>query len=320
MLVSAGSGADASSSAAALTAVRPTVALESRFVATVKAVAPSVVEIKTGARLGSGVVLDRRGNIVTNRHVTGSSKRFRVTISTGQQYDATLVGTYAPNDLAVIRVSGANLKPLPLADSSRLRVGDLVLAVGNPLGLRSSVTQGIVSGLGRTVTVQSGGLLPDVIQTSAAINPGNSGGALVDLSGRLVGMPTLTALQPEGSRLANGIGFAIPSNTVKAIASQIVRYGRVVRTGRASLGIRLATTLSGRVFVTDADPRGPAASAGIVAGDTITAIDGRIVRSIDDVAAILGGRGDAGSMTIRIRRASGKTASLVVVAGRFVGD
>jgi putative serine protease PepD len=130
--------------------------LQSKFVATVKKVSSSVVEVETPAGLGSGVVFDTRGDIVTNDHVVGSYKKFQVTDSTGKRRSATLVGTFVPDDLAVIHVAGANLEPLALGNSSRLQVGEITLAVGNPLGLQSSVTNGIVTALGRTVTEQNG--------------------------------------------------------------------------------------------------------------------------------------------------------------------
>jgi S1-C subfamily serine protease len=294
--------------------------LQSRFVATVKAVSPSVVEVETRVGLGSGVVLDSKGDVVTNNHVVGSYKSFQITDSTGKRYSAKLVGTFVPDDLAVIRVSGAQLKPLAFADSSHLEVGDIVLAVGNPLGLQSSVTQGIVSALGRTVTEQNGSALADVIQTTAAINPGNSGGALVDLEGHVVGIPTLAAVDPETSQLASGIGFAIPSKTVQAIAGQLVRHGHVVNSGRAYIGARLATTVAGNVVVTAVVAQGPAASAGIVAGDTITAIDGHAVQSVDDVAATLANLCPGATAKVAIRTSAEKAETRTVVLGQYPGS
>jgi S1-C subfamily serine protease len=198
-------------------------ALQQAYVDAIAAVGPSVVQVETTAGLGSGVVLDREGDIVTNNHVVGTFRRFTVTDASGKRRAATLVGTYPQLDLAVIHASGAaSLRPAVLADSSGLRVGDLVLAVGNPLGLQSSVTNGIVSALGRRVSERPGVVLLGLIQTSAAINPGNSGGALVDLDGRVVGIPTLGAIDPENMQQANGIGFAIPSDTVRQIAIRLV--------------------------------------------------------------------------------------------------
>src|SRR5207237_6953253 len=135
------------------------------------------------------------------------------------------------------------------ADSSKVRVGQLAIAIGNPLGFRSSVTEGIVSALGRTVPEENGAVLPNVIQTSAPINPGNSGGALVDITGRVIGIPTLAAADPELGGSAPGIGFAIPSNLASDIAGQIVAHGKVVDSHRAFLGIRVGDTNGNGVLV-----------------------------------------------------------------------
>jgi S1-C subfamily serine protease len=264
-------------------------ALEQRFVDVVARVSPAVVQIETGSGLGSGVVFDDRGSIVTNNHVVGSSRDFTVTLSNGRRRQATLVGSYAPEDLAVIRLSGTAPAPAAFADSAKLAVGQIAFAIGNPLGLRSSVTQGIVSSLGRTVPEGNGAVISSAIQTSAPINPGNSGGALVDIDGRVIGIPTLAALDPElGGSAAPGIGFAIPSNTVKRIAGQLVQAGRVERSGRAYLGIRVATTVGSRgVIVTGVVRDGPAGRAGIRPGEMIAAVDGRPTPSTDALATIL---------------------------------
>ena len=204
-------------------------ALQKDFVGVVGNVMPSVVVIETASGLGSGIVFDAKGDIVTNDHVVAGSSRFTVTLADGQKLAGTLVGTYPAGDLAMIHVTGTNLKPAIFGDSSKLVAGDIVLAVGSPLGLQGSVTEGIVSAIGRKVAESKTVTLPDVIQTSAEINPGNSGGALVDLAGEVVGIPTLTALDPElGNTAAAGIGFAIPSNVVTDVAGQLIAHGRVV--------------------------------------------------------------------------------------------
>jgi putative serine protease PepD len=196
--------------------------LQQELVSVVKGVSPSVVQIETPQALGSGVVLDARGDIVTNAHVVGNATRFVVTLASGDSHRATAVGRDAANDLAVIRITGARPRPATFADSSQVEVGDLVLALGNPLGLRSSVTEGIVSAVGRSVPEGDGATLSSAIQTSAAINPGNSGGALVDLSGRVIGIPTLAALDPQmGASEAPGIGFAIDSNTGRRVTGAL---------------------------------------------------------------------------------------------------
>jgi S1-C subfamily serine protease len=215
-------GADASP-LAPFPSATPFAAVQEQFVHVVHAVSPSVVEVRTADGLGSGIVFDRRGDIVTNAHVAAGADRFVVTLMGGEQHPATLVGADKAHDLAVLRLVGARPAPATFAESSNLRVGDLVLAIGNPLGLRSSVTQGIVSSLGRAVEEGDGVTLAPVIQTSAAINPGNSGGALVDLRGRVIGIPTLAATDPEfANAQAPGIGFAIPSNTVERVAAGLI--------------------------------------------------------------------------------------------------
>jgi putative serine protease PepD len=213
------------------------VALQASFANVVHSVSPSVVQIQDKTGLGSGVVFDSRGDIVTNNHVVSGATSFTVTTSTGKRYPAKLLGAFPPDDLAVIRVTGADLKPATFANSSALRVGDLAIAIGNPLGLQSSVTNGIVSAFRQAMSEPGGVTLPSVIQTSAAINPGNSGGALVDIEGRVIGIPTLAATDPELGGSAPGIGFALPSNLVKDIAGQIATHGKVVNSHRAYLGI-----------------------------------------------------------------------------------
>ena len=202
---------------------------------------PEVVQISTPRGLGSGVVFDSHGDVVTNAHVVAGGGPLEVTDSHGQRDRANLVGDFAPDDLAVVHAQHASLPAASFGDSRSLKVGDIVLALGNPLRLRSSVTNGIISALGRTVPEPGGAVLPNVIQTSASINPGNSGGALVDLSGQVVGIPTLAATDPQlGGSAAPGVGFAIPSLVVSDIAGQIVSHGHVVNSHRAFLGVDLA--------------------------------------------------------------------------------
>jgi putative serine protease PepD len=196
--------------------------LQQELVSVVKAVSPSVVQIETPQALGSGVVFDARGDVVTNAHVVGNATRFVVTLASGDNHSATAIGRDEGNDLAVIRIAGARPRPATFADSTQVEVGDITLALGNPLGLRSSVTKGIVSAVRRSVPEGDGVTLSSAIQTSAAINPGNSGGALVDLSGAVIGIPTLAALDPHmGASEAPGIGFAIDSNTVRRVAGAL---------------------------------------------------------------------------------------------------
>jgi putative serine protease PepD len=290
--------------------------LQSRFVRVVANVSPAVVQIETETDLGSGIVYDGKGNIVTNAHVVGTATTFTVTFSDGARRSAKLVGSFPPNDLAVIRVSGDPPPAARFGNSSELLVGDIVLAIGNPLGLRSSVTEGIVSSLGRTVSEGNGVALPSVIQTSAAINPGNSGGALVNLASEVIGIPTLAAIVPEFGQAAPGIGFAIPSNTVKRVADQLIRFGKVTRSGRAFLGVRVATVMGGGVHVTSVTPGGPAASAGMKAGDVIVSVDGTPVPSTDDLVTVLAQIKPGTKVPVEIVR-NGKKVELEVTVGQL---
>ena len=223
----AGCGGATTTPAVVLPESGPVAAVQTQFTDVIARVSPTVVQIQTGQGLGSGIVYDADGDIVTNAHVTGGATSFLVTLANGARHAAKLVGADPANDLAVIHITGATPTPASFADSSKVRAGDISFAIGNPLGLRSSVTQGIVSSVSRSVSEGNGVTLSQAIQTSAEINPGNSGGALVDLSGRVIGIPTLAALDPEfGGAQAPGIGFAIPSNTVQRVANQLIGLGR----------------------------------------------------------------------------------------------
>ena len=299
----------------------PTMALEQGFVRVVKAVQPSVVEIMTTAGLGSGVVFDAKGDIVTNAHVVGDATSFVVLFSDGTRAKGTLVGTYAPDDLAVVRVSPPKgIRPAHFASSSALQVGDIVLAMGNPLGLSSSVTEGIVSFNGRAVSEGNGVVLPDLVQTSAAINPGNSGGALVDLSGQVVGIPTLGAGSGPSGTAVTGIGFAIPSDTVRLVAPQLVATGKVTTSGRASLGISGTTALSfgGQavgVEVTGLVPGGPAARASIAVGDLITKIGSAPTPGLAELQTVLAGLDPGSRVQVTVSSPSGAVRVVAVVLG-----
>ena len=206
------------------------------------------------------------------------------------------------------------------ADSSKVEVGDIVLAAGNPLGLQSSVTDGIVSATGRAVSEGQGVVLPNAIQTSAAINPGNSGGALVDLQSRVVGIPTLAAANPQSGGSAAGIGFAIPSNVVRDIATQIVRHGRVINSHRAALGVSLADNLASPGAVVAAmQSGGPAENAGITVGDSIDTIDGKNVASADDVATVPASLSVGQNVDITFTSQNGSRSTVTVTLGQLPG-
>lgn len=303
--------------------------LQQEYISTIATVLPSVVEIKTSSGLGSGVVYDTAGHIVTNAHVVGTATSFQVYLAgSASPLPARLTGSYPPDDLAVIQVTGAaHLVPAHFADSSKLQVGEIVLAMGNPLGLSSSVTQGIVSAVGRTVSEPQGGgspgaTLPDLIQTSAPINPGNSGGALVDLADQVVGIPTLAASNQGGA--APGIGFAISSNVVTDIAGQLIKSGRVTVSNRAALGVSVETVTdtngqpagAGIVAVT---PGGPAAKAGLQPGDVITAINGTPTPGIEALAVVLAGLRPGQQVSVSVTKANASTAKVNVTLGELPG-
>jgi putative serine protease PepD len=297
-------------------------ALQRQFVTVVKRVGPSVVLIRTSQGLGSGIVDDAKGDVVTNDHVVAGAGRggFQVTLANGKQYPARLVGAFAPDDLAVLHVQAAGLQPAGFADSSKLQVGDVALAIGNPLGLQSSVTEGIVSALGRTVNEEGGVTLPSAIQTSAPINPGNSGGALVDLQGRVIGIPTLAATDPElGGSAAPGIGFAIPANTVRDIAGQLIAQGRVTNSHRAWLGVEVAATTSGGLLVTKVEPGGPAAKGGIAAGELVTAVQGTATPDPGTLADVLAGLRPGQPVKVAVTRPDGTRRTVRVTLGQFPG-
>ncbi|MER6303515.1 trypsin-like peptidase domain-containing protein [Kitasatospora sp. NPDC001539] len=291
-------------------------------------VLPSVVQITTGESLGSGIVYDDKGDIVTNAHVVGSASTFTVTLANStKSLDATLVGSYPDSDLAVIKLSSppSGLKPAAFGDSSKVEIGQITLAMGSPLGLSSSVTQGIVSATGRTVTEPQGGGSPgatigNMVQTSAAINPGNSGGALVNLSSQVIGINTLAATEPQaGGAAAPGIGFAIPASTITNIADQLIKQGKVTNSGRAALGITARTSFnqqfqpSGAAIVT-VTPGGAAAAAGLQPGDVITKIGDTPVDSLNALTTALASLTPGSKVTVTYVR-DGNTQTAEVTLG-----
>jgi putative serine protease PepD len=314
-------GATSSSTATPTAQVAPSaLALQQQFVQVVKQVGPSVVLIQTSQGLGSGIVFDAGGDVVTNAHVVQGASSFQVTLADGHQYPARLVGSFPADDLAVLHLAAGGLHPASFADSTRLQVGDVTLAIGNPLGLQSSVTEGIVSALGRTVNEDNGVALPNVIQTSAPINPGNSGGALVDLQGRVIGIPTLAATDPQlGGSAAPGIGFAIPSDTVRDIAPQLIGQGKVTNSHRAWLGVAVAATTSGGLLASKVVAGGPAAKAGIHAGELVTAVDGTATPDPASLADVLAGLHPGQAVRVSVVRPGGARRTVRVTLGQFPG-
>jgi S1-C subfamily serine protease len=294
-------------------------AFQEAVTAVVHELSPSVVQIQSPGGLGSGVVFDANGDIVTNNHVVAGGGPYRVTAG-AHSYDASLVGRFPLDDLAVVRVSGAKLTPAAFANSSKLDVGDFAIAIGNPLGLRSSVTDGIVSAFRQGVSEGNGVALPLMIQTSAAINPGNSGGALADLHGRVIGIPTLAATDPElGGAAAPGIGFAIPSNLVKDIAMQLIRFGHVVNSHRAYLGVQIGDTNGAGVLVQSVTTGGPAAKAGLVPGDVITSVNGRQTPTVDDLTSVVSELKPGSKVSLAVVTQQGAHKTLHLRLGTFPG-
>jgi S1-C subfamily serine protease len=320
-----GGGASASPAASGDTAAGGGLdQLQQGYERVVNRVSPSVVVIETSAGLGSGVVFDSEGDITTNAHVVGDSTTFQVTLADGRQFPGKLVGTFPANDLAVIKISAPNLQPATFADSSKLQVGQIVMAVGNPLGLQSSVTQGIVSALGRDVAEPGGVTLPGTIQTSAAINPGNSGGALVDINGDVVGIPTLAAVDQELGGSAPGIGFAIPSNDAKDFAGQLIKNGKVTASHRAYLGIQAANVTGDQgapqgVLVYAVESGGPAAKAGIKQGDLITSVDGKPVGDTNQLSMVLATLEPGKDVAVVVQKDDGSQSTVHVTLGQIPG-
>lgn len=259
---------------------------------------PNVQEIPRGS--GSGFVWDKNGLIVTNFHVISGADRLIITLQDQSEWQADVVGLAPEKDLAVLKIDAPpeQLYPIPLGDSSLLEVGRKVLAIGNPFGLDTTLTTGVVSALGREIDSVSNRKIRNVVQTDAAINPGNSGGPLLNSLGQLVGVNT-AIYSPSGA--SAGIGFAIPVNTVKQVVPQLISYGRLYR---PVIGVELASDRWARRYqitgipVVRAIPGLPAAEAGmrgawqnnrgeIVLGDVITGIDGRAVKNNDDYLSVL---------------------------------
>ena len=271
----------------------------------VEKVGPSVVNIEvhqsvrqqhrdeSGERRGggSGFLFTPDGLILTNSHVVHDASRIEVTVADGRRFPARTIGDDPGSDLAVIQIDGSGLPAVSLGDSQALRVGQLVIAIGNPYGFQSTVTAGVVSALGRSLRSYSGRLIEDVIQTDASLNPGNSGGPLVTSDGRVVGVNTATILP------AQGLCFAIGINTAKFVASRLLRDGRI---RRSYIGVSAQTVPIHRrlvryydlpretgVVVMVAEPGSPAQKAGLREGDVVVALEGQPVAGVDDFLRVL---------------------------------
>src|SRR3989441_13242186 len=257
-------------------------------ISVVESVGPAVVGV---SGCGTGMLLTPDGYALTNSHVVSAIKAYELTLRDGSSLKAELVGKDPHTDLAVLRASGAGLPHARLGDSSQLRVGQLVVAIGHPFGFQSTVTTGVVSAVGRTMRAQSGRTIENIIQTDAALNPGNSGGPLVDTRGQVVGINTAIIA------MAQGICFAVPSNTAQRVVSLLLREGRVVRgylgiTGEPwSLHRRLERYYhldqSSGVRVAGLDANGPARPAGLHGGDVLVALADHPVKGVDDLPRFL---------------------------------
>ncbi len=335
-------GTSGGSRAAATVAVPPAAQdLQQTVINVIHTVQPSVVEVDgssaTGGDIGSGEILrsDSSGTyIVTNDHVVAAADTFTAVLSSGQRYPASVVGTDAQDDLAVLKINVTGLQPIAIADSSQVQVGQFAIAIGSPLGLTQSATFGIVSAVNRTASEAPNGpagQLTGLIQTSAPINPGNSGGALVDLQGRLIGIPTLGAVSPDTGGAADGIGFAIPSDRVKFVADQLIKNGKLVDSGQGFLGIsgqdvtpQLANAYNLPVqsgvlitgFANDAAGSSPAQGAGMRTGDIIVAVNGHPITDNGDLASALTTQSPGTKVTVTVQRGSGQHTFTVTLGER----
>src|SRR4051812_20665903 len=283
---------------------------------------PAVVSIRTSAGSGTGFLIDNTHTIVTNAHVVDTAKHVTVRFgANGTDLDGQVLGMDASSDLAVVRIQPGSApkaaKPLPLADSRSVQVGDTAIAIGNPFGLDRTATEGIVSGLGRRIQAPNGFEIDQAIQTDAPINPGNSGGPLLDDAGRVIGVNS--QIETGGSSGGNvGIGFAVPSNTVRSVVP-VLEQGKSVE--HAYLGVQAATDAAAGVApagaeVADVTSGGPAEAAGLQPGDIITAIDGKPIDSFDQVSAIVNSHKVGDEIDVRVARGGGERSFHVKLGTR----
>jgi len=284
---------------------------------------PSVVLIRSqegaGSASGTGFVIDTNGTIVTNAHVVEGASQVQVRFEdTAKRVDAQVLGTDASSDLAVLRVDASytqKLKPLKFADSNSVKVGDIALAIGYPLGLDQTLTQGIVSAVdGTPIKSPNGFSIDKVIQTDAPINPGNSGGPLLDGAGRVIGINSQIATAAAGGGNV-GIGFAVPSNTVRQVVPRL-RAGAAIR--RPYLGITTSESSTGALGaqVADVISGGPAAAAGISVGDTVTGVGGQAIERPDDVSAAIENRRPGDKVDIELTRGGDERTVSVTLGTR----
>jgi putative serine protease PepD len=278
------------------------------------AASPSVVSVRAQSGSGTGFLVDRDGTIVTNAHVVGNADQVQVRFEDdGELHDARVLGVDASTDLAAIKVdagAAGGVQPLQLADSDQVQVGDQAVAIGYPLGLDRTATAGIVSGLGREIQAPNGFSIDKVIQTDAPINPGNSGGPLLNASGRVIGVNSQIATA-GGSQGSVGIGFAVPANTVRDVLPQLERGAAPQH---AYLGLSTTPAPAGGAQVAQVTAGGPAAAAGLRAGDVVTEVDGETVRNPEDVASAIDDDEPGDRIEVKVRR-GGSERTLAVTLG-----
>ena len=275
---------------------------------------PAVVSVRAGQGSGTGFLTNAEGQLVTNAHVVGDSKRVTVKFGDGASMDADVLGTDPSTDLAVLSIDSAEIpkgvKPLQFADSRGVQVGDLAIAIGNPFGLDRTATEGIVSGLGRSIEAPNGFSIDQVIQTDAPINPGNSGGPLLDDAARVIGVNSQIAT--AGSQGNVGVGFAVPSNTVRQVVPRLAR-GETI--DRGYMGVTTTDAVDGGGAEIDSTvPDGPADRAGLRAGDVIKKVDGEDVSESSDVSAIIATRAPGDEVEVEVDR-GGTTEKIEVRLG-----
>lgn len=300
--------------------VRPAVAL----IAVQRASPEDAASVTPRQGVGSGVVYDPDGFVLTNNHVVQGARRIAVVLPDGREFEGRIVGRDPRTDLAVLKIDGGNLPTAPLGDSSELAIGEWVVAIGNALGLPGgpTTTAGVVGALDRTIRAPNGLTLSDLIQTDASINPGNSGGPLVNLRGEVVGINTAGATTPGGAQ-APGIGFAININRAKSISQELMQRGRVARAYLGVTGITITPAISARLglpvdsgfVVVDVEQESPAGRADLSRGDVIVAIDGEPVQSEQGLRQAIESRSPGDRITLTVVRAQDGREELVVRLG-----
>jgi len=265
---------------------------------------------------GAGVVYDNKGDILTDEHVVQGADSVTVTFEDGKKVSANVLGTDPSTDVAVIHVNvaGSELHPIPMADSSAAKVGDPVVAIGSPFSLPETVTQGIVSAVGRSITAPNNFTIAGAIQTDAAINPGNSGGPLLDGNGHVLGLADQIETNnstPNGQGSSSGVGFAVPSNTVVRIANLILA-GKPIQ--HAYVGVFLNGNSSGGAEVSSVQPGSPASSAGLQPGDVVTAIDGKPISSTQQFIEVVDTYSPNQTVTLSVKR-GGSTRQIKLTLG-----